>query len=233
LTPNIILGLGQSYALVRDDASARKYFERLIRNYPDNEFVGEAYLAIGQTYIREGNMDAALKSFAQARESGRLDAAAQAAVLSGDVYFQKGDHDAARKSYEDAIALQTSWSQTAYVDLAAIAKQEKKYAEAIDFLEKAAGMQGAQKTADIRFQIAELWEESGDYDRALEAYLNVHYLFEKDEAASAKALLRVARIYERMENRTEMRKVLEKVASLNVPEAKYAAEKLRNFEEKD
>ncbi|MFA5314688.1 MAG: hypothetical protein WC409_01930, partial [Candidatus Omnitrophota bacterium] len=62
---------------------------------------------------------------------------------------------------------------------------------------------------------------------------NVHYLFEKDEAVSAKALLRVARIYERMENWTELRKVLEKVASLNVPEAKYASEKLKSLEEKD
>jgi len=233
LTPNVILGLGQSYVSVHDDVSARKYFERLIRNYPDNEFVGEAYLAIGQTYVREGNAAAALKSFAQARESGRLDAAAQAAVLSGDVYFQKGDHAAARRSYEDAIAMQTPWSQTAYVDLAAIAKEEKKFTEAIDFLEKAAGTQGAQKTADIQFQIAELWDESGAYDRAMEAYLNVHYLFEKDEAVSARALLRVARIYERMENLAELRKVLEKVASLHVPEAKYASEKLKSLEEKD
>ncbi|QAT17179.1 hypothetical protein BU251_05255 [Candidatus Velamenicoccus archaeovorus] len=233
LTPNIILELGQSYVSLHDDLSARKYFERLIRNYPDNEFVGDAYIAIGETYLREGNTAAALKSFAQARESGRLDAAARAAILNGDVYFQKGDHAAAIKSYEDAIGLQTPWSQTAYMNLAAIAKEEKRYAEAIDFLEKASAIQGTQKTADIQFQIAELWEESGSYDRALEAYLNVHYLFEKDEAISAKALLRVARIYERMENWVELRRVLEKVASLDVPEAKYAREKLKSLNEKD
>ncbi|MDD5575054.1 MAG: hypothetical protein PHH75_07750, partial [Candidatus Omnitrophica bacterium] len=89
----------------------------------------------------------------------------------------------------------------------------------------------ARKTADIRFLIAELLEESGDPDRALEEYMNVYYLFEKDEGVSAKALLRVARIYENRERWDEWHKILVTIASLNVPEAKYARERLKGLEE--
>ena len=41
-----------------------------------------------------------------------------------------------------------------------------------------------------------------------------------------KALLRVARVYESKENLNELKNILEKIAAYDVPEAKYAKEKL-------
>ena len=233
LTPNVLFEMGEASRQSRDNASARKYFERLIRNYPENEFAGEAYIAIGETFLSDGNKSSALRSFRQARENGRLESAAKASLLAGDVFLQDKDYAQARGFYEDALSLQTSWNKSALIRLARVYQQEKKYREAIQALEKAVQIEGADKDSGIQFMIAENWEEAGDADRAVEAYLKVHYLFPQDREISAKALLRVARIYEDREDWSEARKVLEKVAALDVAEAKYAKEKLSELEKNE
>lgn len=231
LTPNIILELGGYCMESGDPQQARKYYERLIRNYPGNEFVGDAYIAIGESFLSEGNNTDALKSFMQARENGRLESAAHALLLAGDVCLKQKDLEKARKYYEESLSMQTSWVKSANIRLARLMKEEKRYSQAVAMLEKASQVQGPDKESDVQFMIAEIWEEAGEPDRAVESYLKVHYLFPQEKELSAKALLRAARIYEGREDWIQASKMLEKVASLDVAEAKYAGERLAEIQD--
>lgn len=226
LSPDIIFWLGEAYFENKDLLLARKYFERLIRNYPNHESIGEAFLQIGLSYLEEGNFDAALRNFQQAKAYEKNGDAAKASLLIGDVYLEKSDWEDALKNYEEAASHEGGVAKTAYVKMAVLYRHNKLLKEAVLAYERALGSQGAELNSEIQFNLAEVLEETGLAQEALEAYLKVSYLYPDDEAWVIKALLRVARIYENKANWPELKAILEKIEKYDVPEAKYAHEKL-------
>lgn len=226
LSPDIIYWLGESYFEKKNYSSARKYFERLIRNYPDHEFIADAYLHIGLSYLQEGDQEIARRNLEQAREHAKGAIQAKAGLLIGDLYLSGSDDANALKNYEEVAALGGEWAKSAYVKMASVYARKKSFQEAVSFYEKALALEGAEANSGIQFNIAELLEEKGQTQEALEAYLKVSYLYPREEAMTARALLRVARIYENKGNWPELKNILIKISRLNVPEAKYAKEKL-------
>ena len=111
-------------------------------------------------------------------------------------------------------------------------RKAKLYKEAIAALEKALKEEGPEANPEIQFDVAEVLEELESIQDAMEAYLKVSYLYPDDKTWVVKALLRVARIYENKENWTELKKILVKISTYDVPEAKYAQEKLTWLKEK-
>ncbi len=231
LSPDILFWLGQSFLEKNNLMNARKYFERLIRNYPNHDLIEEAYLEIGLTYFKEAHFDASLRNYKQAVASSNKGTLARAGLSMGDVYAATNDFDNAIKSYLSAAMSETAFSKTAYLKMAKIYRQSKAYKDALSALEKASGVTGAGSNAEIQFESGEILEELGDDDSALAAYLKVYYLYPDDKARTVKALLRVARIYENRKNWKELKNILEKITALDVPEAKYAKEKLRGLKE--
>ncbi len=229
LSPDILYWLGHSYTLKKNYLDSRKYFERLIRNYPQHEFIAEAFLEMGTGYLEEGNAELAIRNFQQAKENGKKGAFARACFLLGDVYLSKYDFDNALKNYKEAVLAGEGWAKGAYLKMATVYENEKMYKEAIDALEKGLSAEGGLSNAELQYKIAELLEEEGSSEAALEAYLKVTYLYPAQEAWVVKALLNVARIYENKEDRNELKSVLEKISKYNVPEAKYAKEKLQGL----
>lgn len=226
LSPDIIFWLGQAYFENKDLLLARKYFERLIRNYPNHESMGEAFLQIGLSYLEEENFEAALRNFQQAKAYEKNGVAAKASLLTGDVYLEKSDWEDALKNYQEAASQEGEFAKTAYVKMAVLYRHNKLFKEAILAYEKALGLEGSELNSEIQFNAAEVFEELGSVQEALEAYLKVSYLYPDDEIWVIKALLRVARIYENKANWPELKAILEKIEKYNVPEAKYAHEKL-------
>jgi len=80
--------------------------------------------------------------------------------------------------------------------------------------------------AGIQLKIAEVKEAQGKPDEAVGEYLKVTYVYPEDNALVTKALLRVGTLYENKENFKEALKIYNKVISLNVPEAKFAQERI-------
>lgn len=231
LSPDILFWLGQTYTLKKNFASSRKYFERLVRNYPDHELIGDSILEIGLTFLEEGNSEAALRNFEQVKEKGKGGSLSRAWLLSGDIYLSKEDLADALKNYQEVVRIGGGLAKTAGVKIAAIYKLQKKFGEAIAALEKAQAVEGPESGAQIQFDIAELFEEMGATQEAIDAYLKVPYIYNQDDRMTVKSLLRVARIYENNGNHGELVSILKKISKYDVPEAKYAQEKLSGLKE--
>lgn len=234
MSADIIFWLGQSSFANNNFAQARKYFERLIRNYPGHELVSDAYLQIALTFIEEDKEDSALRSLQKAVETSvNSGIQARALVLTGDIYYSKRDIDKAMEYYKKASSFDTAWRKPAYVKLADILEERNNLNEAVSLLTKALGLGlPGEEDAQIQFKIGELLEEIGAPSEALEAYMKVYYLYPQDKKWSVKALLRVAGIYEGRENWQELKNILEKVVQYDVDESKYAGEKLVWLEDK-
>lgn len=227
LTPDIIFWLGQSYCDKRIFPQARKYFERLIRNYPDHELTPDAFLQMGASYLEEGKMEAAVRSFQQAKQNGNGQIKARASLFLGDVYFTKSDMGKALGQYEEVVALGDDMKKSAFLKISQVYRLQGKFDESIAVLRQALNREGGVSDAEIQFNIAELLEEKGSSQEALEAYLKVTYLYSDDKTWVVKALLRVARIYETQEKWIEVENILKKILQFDVPEVKYAQEKLQ------
>ncbi|MBI4707874.1 MAG: hypothetical protein HY761_08125 [Candidatus Omnitrophica bacterium] len=78
----------------------------------------------------------------------------------------------------------------------------------------------------IQLKIAEVLEAQGKVNEAIEEYLKVTYLYSDNNTYSVKALLRVAEIYEGMENFKEASNIYKRIIATSAEEAKYAKERL-------
>jgi tetratricopeptide (TPR) repeat protein len=83
-----------------------------------------------------------------------------------------------------------------------------------------------REMAGIQMKIAEVKEAQGKFDDAAEEYLKVTYVYPEDSPMVTKALLRVGAIYENKEKFKEALKIYDKVLSMDVPEAKFAQERI-------
>jgi len=226
-SPNVLFWLGQSLAAQGDHAGARRAFERMIRNYPHHEGVADAYLGIGRAYAAEGDQAMALRSYESALQSAQAGEATRAMTLMAiaDAYLSQKEVQQALSYLRQAVGLPGPWVKTAYVKMARLLVQEEDSGAAVEALDEArAAMASIQDTAAL-LEIGEVYEEAGRWQEAVEAYMQVHYL-SSDKRVAVKALLRVAQIYENRSQYGELRKILEQIASLDVPEAAYAREKL-------
>jgi predicted TPR repeat methyltransferase len=64
----------------------------------------------------------------------------------------------------------------------------------------------------------------------VEEYMKVTYLYSQNLELGVKAFLRVAEAYEDQDNFKEAVKIYRKIISLNVPESKYAQERIDSIE---
>ncbi len=226
-SPNVLFWLGQSLAAQEDYAGARRAFERMIRNYPHHEGLADAYLGIGRAHAAEGAFPMALRSFESVLEDPQTTDATRAMALMAmaDVYLAQGQTQRAVSSFRQAAALAGPWVKTAHVKTARLLVQDKDQAGALEALDQARAAMGSIQDSATLWEMGEVYEEAGRWQEAVEAYMQVHYL-SPDEKISVKALLRVAQIYENRSAHEELRRILEAIASLDVPEAAYAREKL-------
>ncbi len=230
LSADILFWLGQSYLEKGDPDMAQKYLERLIRNYPEHELIAEAYLDIGVSQLKQDRDDAALRDFEKAAELGRGPVRAKALSMAADVYTSREDWENALRLYGQVVDAAGPLSKSALVKMAQIQRRKKAFEEALVSLQKALELEGAQPNAAILMEIAELQEELGREQEAVQNYLKATYLYPDDGPMAVKALLRVARIYESRENWKDLEVVLKKIMEYEVPEAKYAKEKLQWLE---
>jgi len=230
-SPNVLFWLGQSLAAQEDPAGARRAFERLIRNYPHHEGVADAYLGVGRAYAAQGEREQALRTFESILKEGRGTDATHARVwmAMGDIYLAGSQIQEALGAFRKAAAIEGPWVKGAYVRVARILAQAQDGEGATQALDQARMAMSSMDDSALLWEMGEIYEEVGRTQEAVEVYMQIHYLVPDDKAA-VKALLRVAQIYENRSLLQEFRKILEVIASLDVPEAVYAREKLMMLE---
>jgi len=220
--------LGDYYLKINKFDIARKYFQRIIDDFPEKEISYEAYYQIGESYYEEERFDEALEQFKTVKENSKGKLAGLASLEMANILSQKEDKDLAIKEYKDILIRYPSLAKQAYAKLAQFYNSLGNHDEAIGELLKA--LEAPEDESDIRdpqiqFNLAEIFEEKGDFDKAIETYFKVTYLFPKDKL-SIKSYLRVARIFENRESWDKAKKIYEKILAEELEESKFAQERL-------
>jgi tetratricopeptide (TPR) repeat protein len=226
LTPEVLWWLGAYYYRSGKLDLARRYFETIIQNFPQSNLIADAYYALGSTYEVEKNYQEAIGNFQKVINLAEPDLAGQASVAISDIYVKEAEFDSALKGYKEAAVNYPNLVTLLYPRIADIYRERKEFDAAIAFYRK--GLEGSsiKQLNLLQFKIAECLKEQNKYDEAIEEYLKVSYLYPEDKSLVAKALIRVAQIYEDREKFKEAGDIYNKVLSMDVEEAKFAKERL-------
>lgn len=226
LTPEVMWWLGEYYYRHNDLILARRYFQSLIQDFPGNNLIPDAYYALGSTYAEENKYDDAVNNFKKVIETGKSDLAGTANIAIADIYTRQDKIDSSLKIYQDAVSDYPNLASLIYPKIADLYRKTNNYAEAVNFYRKSLNIAPVGETADIQFKIAEALQAQGSYSDAIEEYLKVTYIYSENNDLTVKALLRVAAIYEDKENFKEAVNIYKRINFMNVPEAKYAQERI-------
>jgi tetratricopeptide (TPR) repeat protein len=166
---------------VKKEDAARKYFKRLIKDYPKSKFVPWAFFAFGQYYFEQKNFEDAMKFYDKVLQFPESSVYSYAKYYEGWVYFNLGDFKQALATFVSVIDMQkdpkTSGSKTAKVALAKEAKKDsvRAYArvgtpdKAWDFFKRI----GGDYAMTMMEQLGELYNAQGQFTDSIKVYRNM------------------------------------------------------------
>jgi len=232
LTPEVMWWLGEYYYRHNDLNLARRYFSSLIQDFSKSNLVSDAYYALGASYAEESRHDEAILNFKKVIELGKSDLAATAAIAIADIYLKQEKFDAALSTYKDVLNDSQNLTHLIYPKIADVYYSMGNFEEAVNYYKKSLDLVPAREMSSIQFRIAECRQAEGNLNEAVEEYLKTSYVYSENNDLMVKSLLRVAAIYEDKENFKEALKIYKRIASLAVPEAKFAIEKAESLKSK-
>jgi TolA-binding protein len=226
LTAEIMWWLGEYYYRHNDLNLAGRYFSSLISDFPKSNLINDAYYVLGSIYVEQQKYRDAMENFQKVIDSGATDLSGQAYIAIADIYANQEKTEKAFSAYREIADKFPHLRGLVFPKIANLLCKEKKFNEAVDYYEKSLDLVPAREAAQIRFKIAEAWQAQGDLNHAVESYLKVTYLHADNSALVVKSLLRAAQIHEDKQDTDQARKFYQRIAGMNVPEAKFAQEKL-------
>ena len=153
----IYLGIGQVYVDMKLLDAATEYLKSAEVHGADPSKV--SYLR-GKVHLLSGRIDLAEKEFAKFESEDSLNAL-------GAIYDNKGNHEKAQEFYKKVIVKDPNYID-AYNNLGFSLFLEKKYKDAIFYLESACAFPGAN--VNYRSNLALAYGMSGDMKKAREIY---------------------------------------------------------------
>lgn len=217
------------YLKQKETGTARRYFQKIVDEYPDSDLVEASYYGIAESFFEEENFDEAIKNCEAIRARPYSKLFGQASLFLADAYARKENIDSGIKICRELAESHPDFGRESLVKIGDYFKSLTKYEDSLKAYQEAMGKnKGVSEfdDAQIYFKIAELFEERQELDKAIETYLKVAYLCAEDNPLKVKSYLRAARIFENREDWKEAKKIYEKVANENVEEAKFARERL-------
>lgn len=212
----------------RTDLS-RQYLNECLKEFAASNRLDEAKYLLGLSYKEDKNYAAAIAEFKKILENEKSEMAAEAGLALADVFTATEKFDEAEVFYQGVICAHPSAARESYVKLAAMYRSRGFFNKAVDAYQKALNTP-SQKSQfidpEIQFNLAEAIEANRDYNKAIENYLKITYLYPGEVSWVVKSYLRVARIYEDNENWPEAKRIYEKIVQEKAGEAKFAEERL-------
>ncbi len=226
LTAEIIWWLGEYYYRRNDLNLAVRYLSCLIRDFPNSSLIPDTYYALGSIYTQDSKYSEAISNFQKVIEIGKSDLAGQAAIAIADIYARQEKFDLAIDTYKDKVKEYSNLAYLIYPKLGDIFLKLTKYDEALEFYYKSLDLVPVRELAEMHFKIAEIRQTQGKIREAIEEYLKIPYLYSENKDLAVKAFLRVAKVYEEEEKFKEAINIYKKVITMDVPEARYAQERV-------
>ncbi|MFH1201941.1 MAG: tetratricopeptide repeat protein [Candidatus Omnitrophota bacterium] len=228
LRPQVLLWLGRYYTENGVFDMARRNLWKLIREHPASQFIDDAFYYIGEIYLSENKFDLALRQFQRVLEFADTNLAKDAYMGIIDIYKAKDNIDGAISTCNELIAKFPDSKPVAFEKKADVYKAFDRYQEAIINYLKAINI---SSSSQLYFKLADSYEEKGDLEEAIKSYLEIGELYPKDTHWVVKAYLRSARIFENKRQYSEAENIYEKLAAMDVEEAKFAKEKLLSLKQ--
>ncbi|MEW6008095.1 MAG: tetratricopeptide repeat protein [Candidatus Omnitrophota bacterium] len=226
---DIIYWLGEYYMRKDNFEVARRYFRKVLNEYPVHELFDSAQYNIAISYLKSDRLKAALAAFSQVTGSKNIDLSFDALLSMADIYIARKEYNLALGIFENLLSdsKYASYKALTLSRKADLLKSTQNYPQALAAYKEVLQLSSEKPNLDILFKIAELEEERGKLKVALEYYLKISYLpgFGNSEI-SKRALLRSARICEAENEWEEAKKIYQKLKNSNFQEAKYASDRL-------
>jgi len=232
LAPEVVWWLGEYYYRQQKFNIARRYFKSLINDYPSSSLVADSYYAIACSYGEENNFEEAIVNFKKVSEFDNHELQAEAFLAIAEIYLKTDRLNEALVICEGTLAKHSNLSAVILPIMAQIYKKKGELQEAISLFRKALDEVPLKQGANLQFELASCLEEQGDISAAIEEYLKIGYLYSHKEPTVVKALLRAAQIFEAREEYIQAKNIYEKIINLEVPESKFAREKIEQIAER-
>ncbi len=226
LAAEIIWWLGQYNYVHNNPTVAKRYFNSLIQDFPKSELIIDAYYALGSISTEEANYEESLKSFQKVLELDTSDLAGQAAVAIADIYLRQNKTASAVEAYKGVVDRYPHLANVIYPKVGDLFFKNGNFEDALAYYKKSMEVVPSKDSAEIQFKIGETLQSQSRIQDAIEEYMKVAYLYPDSKDCAVKALLRVARIYEDSDNFREAQAVYQKLVSWEVPESKFAQERI-------
>jgi TolA-binding protein len=231
---DILYWIGEYYMAKDNLEVARRYFRRLISEYPKHELCSSALYNIAVSYLESERFKAALKAFSEVRSSNNDELSFNAGLSMADIYISRGEIDSGYALYDELINDKrfSSFKPVVLIKKADTLRQQRRFTDALALYRKALELSSQNANEQLMFTIAEVEEEQGNLEAALEYYLKLAYLpsLTSDNGLSKRSLLRAARICEAQNKWEDAKKIYRKLSTSEVEEAKYALDRLKWIE---
>lgn len=163
---------------VKKEDAARKYFKRLIKDYPTSRFIADAYLSFGEYFFENKDIENALKFYDKVLQYPQSRVFGYAKYKEGWCYFNLGDFKQALTTFVSVIDMaqrgQGAGSRSSRIALEREAKKDsvRSYAQigspdkAWPFFQRI----GGDYAFTMLEQLAELYNAQGKFHDSIKVY---------------------------------------------------------------
>lgn len=244
IRPKALYLLGNCFYNSGDYASAIQVFKEVPGSGTlDAELIQKAEYGQADSLYRAGKEEEALARF-KALRSKYPDSSFTPDIVwwLGTYYYHRKEPDLAARYFLSLIQdfPKSDLLPDAYYALGLTFMEGSKYEEARDYLKKAFSLdkadvksKAAVALAKLHFKAAEIEEAKGNLDGAIKEYLEVTRVSGQSDAYTIAALFRLARVYEDKGKPQEAIKAYTGILNMDVPESKYAEERINQLKTAD
>lgn len=227
LTQKAEYEIADCYYKLGQENEALKQFKLLRTKYPGTSIAPDVIWWLGQYYYRANNLEIASRYFSSlTKDFPDSDLCANAFYALGLTSSEANKSEAAIENFKMAVELGgRDLKAQATVSLAKIYYKLGDYQEAKFFYARALELVDAKDLANIHFNLAESFEANLESKDAVKEYLLAADL-SADASLSSRALLRVAKLYEDMDNFKDARSFYKRILVQGDQEAKIAQERI-------
>ena len=182
-TDEVLFYLAYLLTQVKKEDAARKYFKRLIKDYPKSRFIADAFLSFGEYYFENKDLENALKFYDKVLQYPESRVFGFAKYKEGWCYYNLGDFKQALATFVDVIQMsEKGQGSSNKANRIALAKEAKK-----DVVRTYARLPGAQPEKAWPFfqkvggdyamtmmeQLGELYNSQGMFEESIKVYRNL------------------------------------------------------------
>jgi TolA-binding protein len=221
-------GIADCFYQSGDQEEALKKFKVLRSKYPDSAIAPEIIWWLGRYYYQHNEPDLAARYFSSLiRDFPESDLLADAYYALGLILADSGQAQEALDDFKKALnSNKPDIKSKAACAMAGVFFKTGNYDSALEYYRRALEGTAAPESAGLHLKIAEILEAKGKPEEAEKEYLEAVRSSGAEDSLAASALLKLGQIYEDRGDIAEALNTYNKLLKMDVPESKYAEERL-------